>query len=48
MEAGGIVMDKNGGPINIMKPDVITAGTQKLANTIQALILDIDKKLEMK
>lgn len=44
-EAGGVVMDVGGGDFNIMKPNVIVAGNQSLANQIKVLIEDIDKRL---
>lgn len=45
-EAGGIVIDKNGGPINIMKPDIIAAGTLKIAQELLEMISQIDQRLE--
>ncbi|KAG5669002.1 hypothetical protein PVAND_016905 [Polypedilum vanderplanki] len=45
-EAGGVVIDKNGGEINLMKPDIIAAGTMKMAMEIKELLDEIDQKLE--
>lgn len=45
MEAGGTIIDKHGGPIDIMKPDVIVTGTKELALIVQLLIKEIDDKL---
>lgn len=43
LEAGGTVMDVNGGPIDLMKPDVIVTGTKELALIVQTIIKDINK-----
>jgi len=45
-EAGGVVIDKSGGEYNIMKPNIIAAGTMKMALEIKELIDEIDAKLE--
>lgn len=45
-EAGGIVMDVKGGEYNIMKPNIIAAGTQKLADDIKEIVAEVDRKLE--
>lgn len=45
MEAGGTVIDKHGGPIDLMKPDVIVTGTKELAIIVQSLIKEIDDKM---
>lgn len=44
-EAGGVVMDKSGGTYNIMKPDIIVAGTNELAQQVLKIITEIDEKL---
>lgn len=44
MEAGGTIIDKHGGPIDIMKPDIIATGTKELALIVQSLIKEIDDK----
>jgi myo-inositol-1(or 4)-monophosphatase len=45
-EAGGIVIDVNGGKYNIMKPNIVAAGNQKLADEIREIVVEIDRKLE--
>lgn len=45
-EAGGVVIDVSGGKYNIMKPNVIVAGTMKIANDIREIISQIDIQLE--
>lgn len=45
-EAGGVVIDISGGKYNIMKPDVIVAGNQKLADEIRRIVVEVDRKLE--
>lgn len=44
-EAGGVVIDVNGGKFNIMKPNVIAAASQKLANELKDIISEIDARL---
>lgn len=46
-EAGGVVMDIKGGPFNIMRPDVIVAANQKLADEIKTIIDEVDQRLEI-
>lgn len=41
-EAGGVVMNINGGEYDILKPDVIAAGSEKLAQRV----LEIVRKVE--
>ncbi|XP_034171122.1 inositol monophosphatase 1-like isoform X1 [Osmia lignaria lignaria] len=43
-EAGGVVIDTNGGEFNIMSPKVIAAGNSKLANELVKLIKNADSK----
>lgn len=45
-EAGGVVIDVSGGKYDIMKPNVIVAGNQGLANQLKDLITEIDQRLE--
>lgn len=45
-EAGGIVIDRNGGEMNIMKPDVIVASTMSLALEIKQIINNVEAELE--
>lgn len=45
-EAGGCVIDRHGGEINIMKPDVIAASSVTLAMEIKAILDEIDVNLE--
>lgn len=45
-EAGGVVMDVSGGKYNIMKPNVIVAGTAKIANDIKDIVSQIDIQLD--
>lgn len=45
-EAGGVVIDISGGKYNIMKPNVIVAGTMKIANEIREIVSEVDRKLE--
>jgi myo-inositol-1(or 4)-monophosphatase len=47
-EAGGVVIDKTGGAYNIMKPDIIVAGTEELAQKVLEIVQEIDRKLEGK
>lgn len=44
-EAGGIVIDKSGGEFDIMRPDVIAAGTKELGEVILVIIKEIDEDL---
>jgi myo-inositol-1(or 4)-monophosphatase len=44
-EAGGVVIDVSGGKYDIMKPNVIVAGNQSLANQLKDLIAEIDQRL---
>lgn len=44
-ESGGIVIDKRGGPMNIMKPDIIAAGTTELCQQILEIITEVDRRL---
>ncbi|KAL7015725.1 hypothetical protein ACKWTF_016630 [Chironomus riparius] len=46
-EAGGIVIDTNGGDCNIMKPNIIAAGTMKIAMEIKNVFDEIDERLEI-
>ncbi|OAD55063.1 Inositol monophosphatase 3 [Eufriesea mexicana] len=43
-EAGGVVVDTNGGEFNIMAPKVIAAGNHKLVNELVKLIKKADAK----
>lgn len=45
-EAGGTVIDSKGGKYNIMKPNVIVAGTLKIANELKEIVGEIDERLE--
>ncbi|XP_070507882.1 inositol monophosphatase 1-like [Chironomus tepperi] len=45
-EAGGVVIDINGGEYNIMKPNIIAAGTLKIALEIKEIFDEIDERLE--
>lgn len=45
-EAGGVVINSKGGKYDIMKPNVIVAGTLKIANEIKEIIGEIDRRLE--
>lgn len=45
-EAGGIVIDVKGGKFNIMKPDVIVAASQSLADELKEIIDEIDCRLK--
>lgn len=45
-EAGGTVVDVSGGKFNIMKPNIVAAGNQNLAEQIRKIVVDIDRKLE--
>lgn len=45
-EAGGVVINSKGGEFNIMKPDIIAAGSVKLANELRQIIREVDQKLE--
>lgn len=45
-EAGGIVIDKKGGSFNIMRPDVITAGTKELSEIVLKIVTEIDEQIE--
>lgn len=44
-EAGGVVIGKTGGEYDIMKPDIITAGTAELANKILEICTEVDARL---
>jgi myo-inositol-1(or 4)-monophosphatase len=46
-EAGGVVIDVSGGEYQIMKPNIIAAGNQKLADEIKELVAEIDRKLAL-
>ena len=46
IEAGGSVIDKNGGEINIMKPDIIAASTLSLALEVKSILDEVDAKLK--
>ncbi|XP_030387342.1 inositol monophosphatase 2-like [Scaptodrosophila lebanonensis] len=43
-EAGGVVTHPYGGPYNIMKPDLICAGTESLRNEMEQLIRRADRE----
>lgn len=45
-EAGGVVIDISGGIYNIMKPNVVVAGTTKIANSIREIVSQVDRQLE--
>lgn len=45
-EAGGIVINTNGGAFDVMKPNVITAGTQELADTLLKIAREVDVVVE--
>lgn len=45
-EAGGVVIGKNGSEYDIMKPEIIAAGTMELAMEIKGYLDEIDGKLE--
>lgn len=45
-EAGGVIMDISGGEYDIMKPNIIAAGTQKIADEIKKILAEIETKLE--
>ncbi|XP_034945790.1 inositol monophosphatase 2-like [Chelonus insularis] len=47
-EAGGVVIDTKGGPLNIMKPQVIAAASDSLAREISKLIIDTDLQTQRK
>ncbi|XP_043475394.1 inositol monophosphatase 1-like [Leptopilina heterotoma] len=47
-EAGGVVIDTAGGGFNLMKPKVLAAGNNKLAQDIVELIKDADAKTYQK
>ncbi|XP_054004728.1 inositol monophosphatase 1-like [Hylaeus anthracinus] len=47
-EAGGDVIDTNGGEFNLMLPRVIAAGNYKLAKALSALIKKADAKTQQK
>lgn len=44
-EAGGVVMDASGGKYDIMKPNIIAAGNQKIADEIKIIIAEVDRRL---
>lgn len=46
-EAGGTVLDVNEGKYNIMKPNIVAAGNEKLANEIKDIVNEVDRKLEL-
>lgn len=46
IEAGGTVIDKDGGEINIMKPDIIAASTLSLALEVKSILDEVDSKLK--
>lgn len=39
-------MDVNGGRYNIMKPNIIAAGNQKVADILKEIVSEVDKRLE--
>lgn len=45
-EAGGIVIGTDGGPYNIMKPNVITACTPQIRDTMLAIAREVDEKIK--
>jgi myo-inositol-1(or 4)-monophosphatase len=45
-EAGGVVMDTSGGEYDIMNPNVITAGTPQMAQTILEIIREVEVLLK--
>lgn len=45
-EAGGVIMDISGGEYDIMKPNIIAAGTQKVADEIKKILGEVQTKLE--
>lgn len=47
-EAGGVVINKDGGKYNIMKPDIIAAGNITLALRMKEIIEKVDADLEAK
>lgn len=44
-EAGGVVIDVSGGKYDIMKPNIIAAGNQKLADEIRMIVAKVDQRL---
>lgn len=46
-EAGGIVIHTNGGPYDIMHPNVITACTQELCDTMLAIAREVDERVKV-
>lgn len=46
-EAGGVIIDKSGGPYNIMKPDIIAASNLKLATEVKEIIANVEQQLEI-
>jgi myo-inositol-1(or 4)-monophosphatase len=46
-ESGGVVIDVSGGEYNIMKPNIIAAGNQTLAEKIRTIVKEIDDALEL-
>jgi myo-inositol-1(or 4)-monophosphatase len=47
-EAGGVILNKDGGEYNIMRPDIIAAGNLTLANKVKEIIQKVDEELEQK
>jgi myo-inositol-1(or 4)-monophosphatase len=45
-ESGGVVIDISGAEYNIMKPNIIAAGTMKFALEMKAIIDETDEKLK--
>lgn len=43
-EAGGVVTHPFGGPFDIMKPDLVCAGTEKLRKEIEDLLRKADQE----
>ncbi|CRL07997.1 CLUMA_CG020951, isoform A [Clunio marinus] len=46
-EAGGVVIDINGGNFNVMKPNIIAAGTQEVADDIKEILNSLDASLKL-
>lgn len=46
-EAGGVVINTNGGSYDILKPNVITAGTVTLSQAILKIIQDVNENFNI-
>lgn len=46
-EAGGIVIGTNGGEYNVMKPNVITACTPQMCETMLSIAREVDERVKV-